>query len=104
MVLISDYTYLVKNVPVNANEFFCFVSSVQSKIIPPLGDLNWKQGKIGIGKAIDFNGLRGNLYPGGGGGFWYMHIHISERNATTLEDFFYKLSHSYPQSQHQDCG
>ncbi len=40
--------------------------------VPPLGPLNWKQGKIGIGALLDATAttFRYRALPGGGAGFY----------------------------------
>ena len=60
MTLIGDYTMRIQNQQLFQGGEFMFVSKAPTPT-PPLGQWNWKQGKIGIGRD-------GALFPGGGGG------------------------------------
>ena len=51
MTLVSEFCQQI-SVEVNGGDEFLFVSSVPPPI-PPLGPLNWKQGKIGCGQVVD---------------------------------------------------
>ena len=65
MKLVADYTYRIENLEYNANMPFMFVSKVPvptGGVSPPLGDLNWKQGKIGMRSTR-------HTQPGGSGGY-----------------------------------
>ncbi len=80
MSLINNYTYQLTNVKLYQNNEFMFVSEARkdnnTNKYPPLGNKNWKQGKIGVGPVIktvydnDANTAEYTmaLYPGGGGG------------------------------------
>jgi hypothetical protein len=48
----SSFTFTLSNLPVLANQEFMFVSLL-AQPAPPLGILNFKQGKIGVGLTID---------------------------------------------------
>ena len=62
MELIEDYTFFISNIPGSPDHPFMFVSPSPSPY-PPLGERNWKQGKIGVGPDS-------TLYPGGQGGVY----------------------------------
>ena len=65
MTLVADYTYRIENLQYNANMPFMFVSNTpvpKGGVVPPLGNLNWKQGKIGMRSAQ-------RTQPGGSGGY-----------------------------------
>lgn len=71
MNVTGPYTFAISNITVFAGQEFMFVSVVNSTVVPPLGPLNWKQGKIGVGPMMDWEG--GNAFyfkalPGGGAG------------------------------------
>jgi len=59
MELIDDHTFFISDIPGSRDHPFMFVSPSPSPL-PPLGERNWKQGKIGVG-------LHNTLYPGGQG-------------------------------------
>ena len=62
MSLVEDYTFRIDNLPGSPSHPFMFVSPT-SKPYPPLGQLNWKQGKIGVGAGQ-------MTIPGGGQGLY----------------------------------
>lgn len=65
MTLVADFTYRIENLQYHANMPFMFVSNTlvaRGGVVPPLGDLNWKQGKIGMRSAR-------RTQPGGTGGY-----------------------------------
>ena len=62
MSLVDDYTFQIDNLPGSPSHPFMFVSP-SSKPYPPLGELNWKQGKIGVGEGQ-------TTIPGGGQGLY----------------------------------
>lgn len=78
LTLVGDYTFRIENLTLSQNNEFMFVSkaTLRDGKPPPLGDKNWKQGKIGVGalidssydKAINKSTHTMKLYPGGGGG------------------------------------
>ena len=54
MELIDDFTYFLPNISALAGQSFMFVSLVGPQLPTgisglPLGNLNWKQGKLGVG-------------------------------------------------------
>ena len=63
MSLVADYTYRIRSLHVDAGQEFMFVQKLPEPrtYTPPLGELNFKQGKIGVGRG-------GELYPGGQAG------------------------------------
>lgn len=65
MTLIANYTYRISNLSYLANQPYMFVSSVPPPV-PPLGDKNWKQGKIGMKTNTNTGGV---LQPGGAAGY-----------------------------------
>ena len=71
MELVDDYTFHVAGLKVYAGDQFMFVSPAPTPT-PPLGDKNWKQGKIGVFGT----GLKGPLEPGGGGGEVSLQRHV----------------------------
>ena len=81
LTLIGDYTFRIENLKLDQNNEFMFVSkaTLWNGKPPPLGDKNWKQGKIGVGPLIESSydnaanksRLTMKLYPGGGGGVEY---------------------------------
>ena len=65
MSLIADYTYRIESLSYQANMPFMFVSDTPvppGGVVPPLGDKNWKQGKIGMRSDRQSQ-------PGGGQGY-----------------------------------
>ena len=80
MSLINNYTFQINNLQIDQNSEFMFVSEASKDVhtgkYPPLGEKNWKQGKIGVGPVLTsiYDNDRGEvgytfkLYPGGGGG------------------------------------
>lgn len=71
MELVSTWCYAI-SLTVNAGDEFLFVSTVPPPY-PPLGSLNWKQGKIGCGQPRDDGNDEENVFtyrvlPGGQSG------------------------------------
>lgn len=65
MTIIEDFTYRIENLSYASNQPFMFVQKLpiaEGEYVPPLGILNWKQGKIG---------MRSNrkTQPGGSAGY-----------------------------------
>lgn len=51
MTLVGDYAFVIRGIECVAGDQFMFVSKLQfasGTAPPPLGELNWKQGKIGV--------------------------------------------------------
>ena len=63
MVLVANYTFAIAGLDCVAGGKFMFVQKLEGQPIPPLGALNFKQGKIGVGENHG-----GRLLPGGGAG------------------------------------
>ena len=72
---VADFTLQLKalRIDLSSRGEYMFVSPGPTPT-PPLGDKNWKQGKIGVGEVIGYNAstltTTQKLYPGGGSGFW----------------------------------
>ena len=65
MTLVADYTYRIENLYYQSNMPFMFVSDTPippGGVVPPLGDKNWKQGKIGMRSSR-------RTQPGGNAGY-----------------------------------
>lgn len=75
MTMIGDYAFELASIDVWKNDQFMFVQKLtfaNGTAPPPLGELNFKQGKIGVGSLQRAGGGRwtASAIPGGAGGRW----------------------------------
>jgi hypothetical protein len=76
MTLVDNYTFRIENLTAEAGTEYMFVAPASGPPYPPLGPLNWKQGKIGVGELGNWTAphhrrgqlSRGQLLAGGGSG------------------------------------
>lgn len=69
MTLTSAFTFTLSDLRVLANQEFMFVSMLEG-VAPPLGPLNFKQGKVGVGETVAAGARAWTMktLPGGGAG------------------------------------
>lgn len=77
MSVLDDYAFEIKSLDVSKNDQFMFVQKmtfINGTKPPPLGELNFKQGKIGVGELVRSTSVAGLWFaegiPGGAGGRW----------------------------------